>query len=51
MVDDGRAQLREIKLLRRSGRMAAVTAGLVPGEQIIVYPSDRIASGVRVGLR
>ena len=45
---DGRAEDREIKLLRRSGRFAAVAAGLMPGERVIVYPSDRIASGVRV---
>ena len=51
VVADGRAQDREIKLLRRSGRFAAVAAGLVPGERVIVYPSDRIASGVRVELR
>ena len=38
----------EIKLLRRSGRFAAVATGLAPGERVIVYPSDRIASGVRV---
>ena len=51
VVNDGRAQDREIKLLRRSGRFAAVAAGLVPGERVIVYPSDRIASGGRVELR
>jgi HlyD family secretion protein len=51
VVADGRAQDREIKLLRRSGRFAAVAAGLVPGERVIVYPSDRIASGGRVELR
>jgi HlyD family secretion protein len=51
VVADGRAQDREIKILRRSGRFAAVTAGLMPGERVIVYPSDRIASGGRVELR
>jgi len=48
---DGRAQVREIKILRRSGRLAAVAAGLTAGEIVIVYPSDRVAPGVRVGLR
>jgi HlyD family secretion protein len=48
LAKDGRAENREIKLLRRSGRFAAVAAGLMPGERVIVYPSDRIASGVRV---
>lgn len=51
VVKDGRAQIREIKLLRRSGRLAAVAAGLTAGEFVVVYPSDRVASGVRVELR
>ena len=51
VVNDGYAQDREIKLLRRSGRFAALAAGLAPGERVIVYPSDRIASGVRVEMR
>lgn len=51
VVDNGRAQVREIKLLRRSGRFAAVATGLAPGERVIVYPSDRVASGVRVEVR
>ena len=51
VVNDGRAQHREIKFLRRSGRFAAVAAGLVPGERVIVYPGDRVASGVRAAVR
>ena len=51
LVKDGRAQLREVKLLRRSGGFAALAAGLAPGESVIVYPSDRIAPGVRVNAR
>jgi len=51
VVDGGRAQTRAVTLLRRSGRLAAVAAGLTPGERVIVYPSDRIRSGVRVELR
>jgi HlyD family secretion protein len=47
-VDDGRAKAQRVTLLRRSGRSAAVTSGLSPGEQVIVYPSDRVSSGVRV---
>jgi HlyD family secretion protein len=48
VVKDGRAELRGVTLLRRSGRLAAVTAGVDPGESVIVYPSDRVGSGVRV---
>ncbi|HZQ13710.1 MAG TPA: HlyD family efflux transporter periplasmic adaptor subunit [Pseudolabrys sp.] len=48
VVNEGRAQLRPVNLLRRSGRLAAVTEGVEPGERVIVYPSDRVAAGVRV---
>ncbi|MEJ2374161.1 MAG: HlyD family efflux transporter periplasmic adaptor subunit [Pseudolabrys sp.] len=47
-VQDGRAALRTVKLIRRSGGVAAVSAGVRPGERVIVYPSDRVADGVRV---
>jgi HlyD family secretion protein len=47
-VDNGRAQPRQATLLRRSGRSAAVTSGLSLGEQVIMYPSDRVSTGVRV---
>ena len=48
VAKDGRAQLCPVTLLRRSGRVAAVTAGVEPGDSVIVYPSDRISPGVRV---
>jgi HlyD family secretion protein len=48
LVEDGRAQIREVQVLRRSGRFAAIASGLNQGEAVIVYPSDRVASGVRV---
>jgi HlyD family secretion protein len=51
VVKDGRAEFRGIDLLRRSGRAAAVAAGLDPGERVIVYPSDRMADGIRVEAR
>ena len=51
VVVDGRAEGRAVSLLRRSGRLAAVSSGLVVGERVIVYPSDRIASGTRVASR
>jgi HlyD family secretion protein len=51
VVKHGRAELRDTKILRRSGRLAAVASGLTPGENVIVYPSDRVASGVRVQAR
>ena len=51
VVSEGRAQQRAVELLRRSGRFAAVTAGVEPDDKVIVYPSDRIAPGVRVEAR
>ena len=51
VVRNGRAERRPIDLLRRSGRFAAVSNGLQPGETVIVYPSDRITEGIRVKAR
>jgi len=51
VVDDGRAQIRPVTLLRRSGRSAAVTAGVSAGERVIVYPSDQVTEGARVEAR
>jgi len=48
VVNEGRAQRRPVELIRRSGRFAAVSAGVQPGDRVIVYPSDRIAPNVRV---
>jgi HlyD family secretion protein len=50
-VRDGRAELREVRVLRRSGRLAAITTGVAPGEEVIAYPGDRVAAGVRVAQR
>lgn len=51
VVSNGRAELREVRLLRRSGRSAAIASGVTAGDAVIVYPSDRIAPGVRVAHR
>ncbi len=51
VVRDGRAERRAVGLLRRSGRVAAITAGLQPGDAVIVYPSDRVKAGERVRVR
>ena len=48
VLEDGRARLRAVDLVRRSGRSAAVSKGLAPGDRVIVYPSDQINPGVRV---
>jgi HlyD family secretion protein len=51
IVKDGRVELRDVQVLRRSGRLAAIASGLNQGEVVIVYPSDRVTSGARIGAR
>jgi len=51
VIIEGRAQRRAVEPLRRSGRFAAVTAAVQPGDHVIVYPSDRIIPNVRVETR
>ncbi len=46
--EDGRARVREVTLIRRSGRVAAVSEGLDVGDRVIVYPSDRVSDGTRI---
>ncbi len=48
VVNNGRAEDRELQLVRRSGRLTAVATGLAEGDQVIVYPGDRVSSGIRV---
>jgi len=51
VVKDGRAEDRALELVRRAGRLTAVAMGLAEGEQVIVYPGDRVSAGVRVQTR
>jgi HlyD family secretion protein len=51
VVNNGRAERRPIEVLRRSGRVAAITSGLSAGETVVVYPSDRLVPNARVELR
>jgi HlyD family secretion protein len=48
VVADGHAQKRVIQVGRRSGTEAVVEKGIVPGEYVIIYPSDAVHEGVRV---
>ena len=50
-VAAGHAERRPVSLLRRSGRLAAVSSGLAVGDRAIVYPSDRIFDGARMAAR
>ncbi|RHW21434.1 efflux RND transporter periplasmic adaptor subunit [Pseudomonas jilinensis] len=48
LLNNGRAQLREIKPGRRSGLVTEIIEGLGAGERVILYPGQEIAAGTRV---
>lgn len=47
-VEERRAVLRPVRLGRTGGLAAQVIEGLMPGDTVIVHPSDKIADGVPV---
>ena len=51
VVTDGKAELRSVAVGRRSRLEAEVVVGLTEGEQVVVYPSDKVHDGVWVKLR
>lgn len=48
VVDGGRARLRPVEIGHRTGASVEIVRGLSPGEQVVLFPSDRIDNGVRV---
>ena len=48
VVRRGRAELREVQVGRSSGTETQVTSGLRDGEEVILYPGDRVRDGQRV---
>jgi HlyD family secretion protein len=48
VVRDGRAQSREVRIGHLGSGAAEVMGGLQSGEVVVVFPSDRVAPGVRV---
>ncbi|HWB46863.1 MAG TPA: efflux RND transporter periplasmic adaptor subunit [Hyphomicrobiaceae bacterium] len=48
VVDGGRARLKSVKVLRRSGRLAAIAEGLRPGESVVLYPPSALKEGSAV---
>jgi HlyD family secretion protein len=48
VVSNGRAEIRPVEVLRRSGHLAAISSGLAAGEEIIIYPGDRVKPGASV---
>jgi len=48
VVRAGRARLVRVDAGRNDDRRTEVRAGLVPGDVVVAYPSDRVADGVEV---
>lgn len=51
VVEDGRARQRTVELGLRNGLQAEVRSGVVPGAQVVLYPSELIEDGARVEAR
>jgi HlyD family secretion protein len=51
VMQDDRAQRREVKIGQRNGLVAQVLEGITEGERVIAHPDDSIDDGVRVKLR
>lgn len=50
-IVDGRARLTPIEVGAMTDREAEVRRGLRAGEQVVVFPSDKVTDGVRVKVR
>jgi len=48
---NGRALLREVAIGERNAESAELLSGLAEGDQVILYPGDAIADGVRIAAR
>ena len=48
---EGRAELRHVTLGRRSQLEVQVLDGLAAGERVVLHPSDRVQTGVRIAAR
>jgi len=51
LVSDGRATRRDVTIGRKTGLHAQVLAGLEPGDEVIVHPSDAVSEGTEVAER
>jgi HlyD family secretion protein len=50
-IEQQRARLRSVRVGILTDRDAEIVSGLTAGDVVIVYPSDQVRDGVRVGLR
>lgn len=51
VIEGGRARLRPVEVAERSPTEVAIASGLVPGERLVLHPTDRVADGGRVAPR
>ena len=51
VIRDGAVERRAIRIGHLAGADAEVLGGLEPGDQVVVFPSDRIREGARVAPR
>jgi HlyD family secretion protein len=51
VAEKGRARLRPVTRGHHNGLEVEVTAGLEPGERVVLHPSDRVTDGVRLEAR
>lgn len=47
-IAEGRARVRSVQVGRSNGVRTEITGGLRAGDQVIVYPGDKVADGTRV---
>ena len=50
-VGSGRARLRPVRVGALTDQDAEILSGLVPGDQVVVFPSDQVHDGARVRRR
>lgn len=50
-ISGGRARLTAVQVGALTDRAAEITAGLKPGDRLVVFPSDRVRDGVGVRVR
>jgi HlyD family secretion protein len=50
-VDDGKAREIGVEIGQSTGRRVEIVKGLVPGNEVILHPSDRVSDGAEVTRR
>ena len=51
VVRSGRVEARAVRVGHVGGTSAEVLAGMEPGEEVVVFPSDKVKAGARVTVR